>query len=28
VYGLECAGRFLDIGMPEDYARAADVLGA
>jgi D-glycero-alpha-D-manno-heptose 1-phosphate guanylyltransferase len=28
VFGLECAGRFLDIGVPEDYARAADVLGA
>jgi len=28
VYGMECAGRFLDIGVPEDYARAAQVLGA
>jgi len=28
VYGMECAGRFLDIGVPEDYARAAAVLGA
>jgi D-glycero-alpha-D-manno-heptose 1-phosphate guanylyltransferase len=28
VYGMECSGRFLDIGVPEDYARAADVLGA
>ena len=28
VYGMECAGRFLDIGVPEDYARAAEVLGA
>ena len=28
IFGLECAGRFLDIGVPEDYARAADVLGA
>jgi len=28
VYGMECAGRFLDIGVPEDYARAAGVLGA
>lgn len=28
VYGLECPGAFLDIGVPEDYARAADVLGA
>jgi D-glycero-alpha-D-manno-heptose 1-phosphate guanylyltransferase len=26
VYGMECAGRFLDIGVPDDYARAADVL--
>ena len=28
VFGMECAGRFLDIGVPEDYARAAAVLGA
>jgi D-glycero-alpha-D-manno-heptose 1-phosphate guanylyltransferase len=28
VYGMECFGRFLDIGVPEDYARAAEVLGA
>ncbi|MGH8641595.1 MAG: sugar phosphate nucleotidyltransferase [Burkholderiales bacterium] len=28
VYGLECPGRFLDIGVPEDYARAAALLGA
>jgi D-glycero-alpha-D-manno-heptose 1-phosphate guanylyltransferase len=28
VFGLEHAGRFLDIGVPEDYARAAEVLGA
>lgn len=27
VYGMECTGRFIDIGVPEDYARAADVLG-
>jgi D-glycero-alpha-D-manno-heptose 1-phosphate guanylyltransferase len=27
VFGLECPGRFLDIGVPEDYARAAEVLG-
>jgi D-glycero-alpha-D-manno-heptose 1-phosphate guanylyltransferase len=27
VYGLECGGRFLDIGIPEDYARAGAVLG-
>lgn len=26
VHGLECAGRFLDIGIPEDYARAASLL--
>jgi D-glycero-alpha-D-manno-heptose 1-phosphate guanylyltransferase len=26
VYGMECSGRFLDIGVPEDYARAAAVL--
>lgn len=28
VYGMDCAGRFIDIGVPEDYARAAEVLGA
>ena len=28
VFGLEYAGSFIDIGVPEDYARAADVLGA
>jgi D-glycero-alpha-D-manno-heptose 1-phosphate guanylyltransferase len=27
LYGLECPGRFLDIGIPEDYARAAGLLG-
>ena len=27
VYGLECPGRFLDIGVAEDYARAAELLG-
>lgn len=27
IFGLECAGRFIDIGVPEDYARAADLLG-
>ena len=27
LFGLECAGRFLDIGVPEDYTRAADLLG-
>ena len=26
VFGLECTGRFLDIGVPEDYAKAAEVL--
>ncbi|MGH8632714.1 MAG: sugar phosphate nucleotidyltransferase [Burkholderiales bacterium] len=26
VYGMECSGLFLDIGVPEDYARAASVL--
>jgi len=25
-YGLECSGRFIDIGVPQDYFRAADVL--
>jgi D-glycero-alpha-D-manno-heptose 1-phosphate guanylyltransferase len=28
VYGMESSGRFLDIGVPEDYSRAAVVLGA
>ena len=28
VFGMECPGRFLDIGVPEDYARAAAVFGA
>jgi D-glycero-alpha-D-manno-heptose 1-phosphate guanylyltransferase len=28
LFGLECSGRFIDIGVPEDYARAADLLGA
>ena len=27
LFGLECQGRFLDIGVPEDYARAANLLG-
>jgi len=27
IFGLECSGRFLDIGIPEDYARATDMLG-
>lgn len=26
-FGMEFSGRFLDIGVPEDYARAAEVLG-
>jgi D-glycero-alpha-D-manno-heptose 1-phosphate guanylyltransferase len=26
LYGLECPGRFLDIGVPEDYARAGTFL--
>jgi D-glycero-alpha-D-manno-heptose 1-phosphate guanylyltransferase len=26
LYGLECPGRFLDIGVPEDYARAGTLL--
>jgi D-glycero-alpha-D-manno-heptose 1-phosphate guanylyltransferase len=25
-YGLECAGAFIDIGIPEDYRRAASLL--
>lgn len=28
LFGLECAGRFIDIGVPEDYARASAVLRA
>ena len=28
LYGLECAGRFIDIGIPGDYRRAASVLTA
>ena len=28
VFGLECGGRFLDIGVPEDYARAGGLLGS
>ena len=27
VHGLECGGRFIDIGVPADYARAAEVIG-
>lgn len=26
LFGIECRGRFLDIGVPEDYARAAALL--
>ena len=26
LFGLECSGRFIDIGVPEDYARASTVL--
>ena len=26
VFGLECKGRFIDIGTPEDYQRAANVV--
>lgn len=26
LHGLECAGRFIDIGIPKDYFRAADIL--
>jgi D-glycero-alpha-D-manno-heptose 1-phosphate guanylyltransferase len=26
--GMECAGRFVDIGVPEDYARAGALLAA
>jgi len=25
-YGVECAGMFIDIGVPEDYSRAASLL--
>lgn len=25
-FGLECEGRFIDIGVPEDYRRAADLV--
>ncbi len=27
-YGLECAGAFIDIGVPEDYRRAPSLLAA
>ena len=26
IYGLECTGRFLDIGTPENYGRAAQLI--
>jgi len=26
IYGLECFGTFIDIGIPEDYYRATDIL--
>jgi D-glycero-alpha-D-manno-heptose 1-phosphate guanylyltransferase len=25
-YGHECSGRFIDIGVPEDFARSAAML--
>lgn len=28
LFGMECSGRFLDIGVPEDYRRAAQVLAS
>jgi len=28
IFGRECAATFIDIGVPEDYRRAAQVLGA
>ena len=28
LYGLECAGAFIDIGIPEDYRRAPSLLAA
>ncbi|MET4736727.1 D-glycero-alpha-D-manno-heptose 1-phosphate guanylyltransferase [Bradyrhizobium japonicum] len=28
MYGVRHTGRFIDIGIPEDYRRAADVLGS
>lgn len=28
VYGLHCAGAFVDIGVPDDWRRAASVIGA
>lgn len=26
IFGSECAGRFIDIGIPEDYKRAGEIL--
>lgn len=26
LYGVECKGRFIDIGIPKDYLRASDIL--
>ena len=26
LYGMECRGKFIDIGIPEDYRRAEDIL--
>lgn len=26
LYGMECGGRFVDIGVPDDYVRAAQIL--
>jgi D-glycero-alpha-D-manno-heptose 1-phosphate guanylyltransferase len=26
LFGMECAGRFIDIGVPADYARAGEIL--
>ena len=26
LYGLECIGKFIDIGLPKDYHRAAEIL--
>ncbi len=26
LYGIECEGKFIDIGVPEDYYRAAEIL--
>lgn len=28
LFGFECPGRFIDIGIPDDYFRAADMLAA